>query len=166
MKIALIVALSKNNVMGDSSGLLLWHLGDDLKNFKELTLNQVVIMGRRTYDSIGHILAHRVNIVITSSDITARGLIVAKNPEEALALAYGYDKDIFIIGGKSVYENLVEFVDTLYVTRVDTESTGNIIFNPLEKSDAWQLVEQLIVGANQQNDHNFTTTKYHRYRKI
>lgn len=165
MKTALIVALSENDVMGDSASPSLWHLGDDLKKFKELTLNQVVIMGRRTYDAIGHSLVNRINIIVTSTAILEDGLVIAASPGEALTLAGRYNRDIFIIGGKQVYEDLLGYVDTLYLTRVHTESTGDISFNPLINGSEWQLFEQSYVNANERNDHNFTEYIYIRPRQ-
>jgi dihydrofolate reductase len=165
MKIALIVALSENNVMGDSARMSLWHLGDDLKNFKKLTLNQVIIMGRRTYEAIGHGLANRVNIIVTSKAIHEDGLVVAVSPSKALVLARRYDRDIFIIGGKQVYEDLLSYVDTLHLTRVHMQVTGDISFNPFDDGSEWQLIEQSYVKANERNDYSFTEYTYRRPRQ-
>lgn len=127
--ISIICALSDNGVIGKDNKLP-WHISADLKRFKQLTLGHPVIMGRKTFESIGKPLQGRTNIVITrDQDYRAKGVAIAHSLDEALDMARAKDKqEIFIIGGAQVFEQSLSFVDKLYLTIVHTTIEGDAFF--------------------------------------
>jgi len=139
--ISIIVAKSKNNVIG-SNGSIPWNIPKDLKYFKELTEGNTVIMGRKTYESLPKDkkpLPNRINIVITRDiNFTANGCIVLGSLEEAI-LKIDNRKDTFIIGGGEIYKQAINFVDKIYITEINDEYEGDTYFP--EISDKWNLVD-------------------------
>lgn len=109
---------------------LLWHIRDDLKRFKEITSGHPVIMGRKTYESIGKPLPNRTNIIITRSPtFQAANCIVCGSPEKALQIAKEKEKnEIFIIGGGELYKELLPMADRLYLTLVESDESGDTFF--------------------------------------
>jgi dihydrofolate reductase len=135
MTVSIIVAAAENNVIGGNNQLL-WQLPDDLKRFKSVTTGHTVIMGRRTYDSIGKALPNRRNIVISrDAGLKIEGCETANSLEDALQLAAG-EKEVFVIGGGRVYEQAWDKADKLYLTRVHTEKEGDT-FIPGIRADRW-----------------------------
>lgn len=128
-EINLIAALSTNRVIGKDGGFP-WHITADLKHFKELTVGNTVIMGRKTFESIGKPLPNRTNIVITRDrDFSAEGCRIVHSLEEAIDMAREFGKgDIFIIGGGQVYEQAMRFADKLILTLVHKEFDGDTFF--------------------------------------
>ncbi len=134
--ISIIVAIGKNNTLGFGNALP-WHLPDDLKRFKKLTLGHAIIMGRRTYESIGKPLPDRKNIVITrEKDFAAPGCIVAHSWEEAVRSA-GDETEIFVVGGSQIYAMALPHTDKLYLTWVEAETDGDVFFPKLDL-DEWR----------------------------
>ena len=127
--ISIIVAHSRNMAIGKSNTLP-WRLPDDLKRFRQLTTSHPIIMGRRTYQSIGKPLPDRTNIVITRNpDLKLPGCIIAHSITEALKKAKEIDQEeIFIIGGAQIYKESLLLADRLYVTLVDREVDGDAFF--------------------------------------
>ena len=133
MKIAIIVAVSANNVIG-VSGRLPWHLPEDLKRFRELTMGKPIIMGRATFESIGRPLPGRENIVLTRDlEYVAEGCVIAQNTEVALAIAQGA-REVMIIGGGEVYRQFLPTADKIYLTRVEVEVQGDTTFPEIDMS--------------------------------
>ena len=140
MIISIIVAISNNNVIG-REGRLPWHLSGDLKNFKKITLGKPIIMGRLTYESIGHPLPDRHNIIISSQDdYSVKGCDVVSSPKQALEFAGNVD-EVIIIGGSSVYAEFLPQANRLYITRVDTDVEGDVFFPEFSKDD-WVVVKR------------------------
>jgi dihydrofolate reductase len=139
MHISAIVALSDNHVMGLNNALP-WHLPEDLRHFKELTLNTSLIMGRKTHQSIGKALPYRENIVVTR-DIH---YIPYPGAQTAASLAAAFrqatHKTIMIIGGLDIFLQTLPKVETLYLTKIHATIQGDIIFPPLSPK-VWQPVE-------------------------
>lgn len=126
-KISLIVAVSKNNVIG-KEGRIPWHISGDLKRFKDKTTGHVIIMGRKTWDSFGHKpLLNRIHIVVTrDKSYKAKEAIVVHSLEEALEKAYELEKsEIFIIGGGELFKEAVTKADMLYLTLVHKNFDGD-----------------------------------------
>lgn len=150
--ISIIVAKSKNNVIG-SNGSIPWNIPKDLKYFKELTEGNTVIMGRKTYESLPKDkkpLPNRINIVITRDiNFTANGCMVVGSLEEAI-LKIDNRKDTFIIGGSEIYKQAINFVDKIYITEINDEYEGDTYFP--EISDKWHLV-----GVEKNDECNFMT---------
>ena len=134
----MVAAVGVNRVLGKDNQLL-WHIPDDLKRFKALTLGHPVIMGRKTFESIvsvlGKPLPGRTNIVITrDADWKFEGVVVCHSLEEALAKAAELDQEeIFIGGGAQIYEQALPHVDRLYLTLIDDEKDGDTFFPEYEK---------------------------------
>jgi dihydrofolate reductase len=131
--INIIVAASLNNVIGKDNKLL-WRQSADLKRFKELTTGKTVVMGRKTYDSIGKPLPNRRNIVITRQDIEIPGCEVVNSLEEALKL----DNEIFIIGGGEIYQKSIILAHKIFLTRIHVEVDGDTYFPQLSYYD-WKM---------------------------
>jgi dihydrofolate reductase len=119
--ISIIVAIGKNRAIGRNNQLL-WHIPDDLKHFKKITTGHTIVMGDRTFNSIGKPLPNRKNIVVTrNSDFKAEGCEISYSLEEVLKRAKEAPEEIFIIGGGQIYNQALPWADKLYLTLVDDE---------------------------------------------
>ena len=133
---AIIVAYDKNRLIGKEGGMP-WHIPGELKRFRQLTENNVLIMGRKTYVSLGRPLPDRVNIVISRNEnFTADGCYTASSITGAIAMArlFWPDKDIFIGGGAQIYSRAIEMADVLYITEIDGEFEGDTYFPAFDES--------------------------------
>jgi len=142
MLISIIVAVSENGVIGLNNQLI-WRLPDDLKRFKQLTLGHPMIMGRKTFESIGKPLPGRQSIIITRDEnFSFEGTIVAHSLEEAVdeAKKSGAD-EAFIIGGGDIYNQVQDIADKLYITEVHTDTEGDTFFK-IQKPDLWKEIEK------------------------
>ena len=136
--ISIVVAASKNGVIG-VDGDLPWRLPDDLRYFKQLTTGKPVVMGRKTYESIGRPLPNRHNIIISRNPaFEAAGCDVAASPEAAIELA-GDAEEIMVIGGGTIYEQFVDRANRIYLTRVHTHIDGDAFFATPDP-DHWREV--------------------------
>ena len=139
MRLSIIVAMSRNNAIGVNNELP-WHLPEDLKNFKKLSLNKPIIMGRNTFDSIGRPLPERDNIVLSrNAEMNNENIFLANNQDRALDLAEGFAKkrqcdEIMIIGGEQIYRMFFRSVSRVYLTLVDTNISGDAFFPALDKN--------------------------------
>ena len=127
MTLSLIVAVSKNGFIG-KNGSLPWQISEDLKRFRKITNNSVVIMGKNTFLSIGKPLPNRENLIVSTTLKSVDGCEIVKSLEEAInSSRENYpDKDIFLIGGYAIYKNGEIFADTLYLTKVDIKVEGDV----------------------------------------
>lgn len=130
----IIAAISRNNVIG-RQGKLPWHLPGDLKRFKDLTINHTVVMGPKTYESIGKPLPKRMNIVLTRSEANFPGAIVYDSIEPIIELSQ--TEEVFIIGGAKVFETFLPEADNLYLTRVHVEIPDGDVFFPAWDQKEW-----------------------------
>ena len=143
MSIKLICAISKNNVIGNENKLP-WNLSEDLKRFKKLTSNNLIVMGRKTFDSIGRPLPNRKNIVLSNNlDLEIDGVEVFNSPDEVISLykEIPEKKDMYIIGGTFVYKLFLEYCDYLYITYVDKNFEGDAFFPKID-CKAWSLIRE------------------------
>jgi dihydrofolate reductase len=154
--ISLVVAASANNAIGKDNQLL-WHLPKDLKFFKNTTWGMVVVMGRKTFESVNKPLPGRVNIVITSKpDWMAVGVWVAKDLDDAIAQAKTTNcKEIFIIGGGEIYKQTMPVADKIYMTRVHTTIDGDTFFPTIDEAE-WQLKENTDFKADEKHAYDFS----------
>ena len=160
--ISLVVAASTNNIIGVAGGLP-WHLTDDLKRFKALTMGKPIVMGRKTYESIGRALPGRQNIVITTQqDYSAAGCDVVVSVEQALSVAAGAE-EVMIIGGGEIYQLFLPQADRIYMTRVDTIVEGDTVFPDIDPAD-WQEIAREHHSSGEGNDHDFDIVTYARRR--
>ena len=158
--ISIIVAASANNVIG-AQGDLPWRLSDDLKRFKAVTMGKPVIMGRKTWESIGRPLPGRQNIVITRQEgFAADGCDVVPSTEAATAAA-GDAAEIMVIGGSQVYELFLPQAERLYLTRVYADVEGDAFF-PVVDENEWRLVSDEPHSADDRNEFDFSFRIYER----
>lgn len=150
--IKIVVATSNNGVIGKDNKLL-WKQSEDLKRFKSLTLGQKVVMGRKTYESIGKPLPNRDNYVITRSLNEIEGCKVLKSFEEVNKL----EGDIFIIGGGEIYEKFITFSDEIYLTIIDCDVDGDTFFN-LDFNE-WIEISSESFKKDDKNEYNYTFKK-------
>ncbi|GAA0480436.1 MULTISPECIES: type 3 dihydrofolate reductase [Tatumella] len=150
--ISLIAAMAADRIIG-MDNTMPWSLPADLAWFKKQTLNKPVIMGRRTFESIGRPLPGRLNIVISRSADEIQGVTLAASPDEALQLA-GDVPEIMIIGGGNIYAQMLEKADRLYLTHIDAEVEGDTQF-PDYAPDDWQSVFSEFHDADSSNSHSF-----------
>jgi dihydrofolate reductase len=142
-----------NNEIGFQNNLL-WHLPDDFKWFKKHTLGKPVIMGRKTFESIGKPLPERANIVVSKNVDKIEGTIVTDNLEEAINLAFSKSDHVFIIGGASVYEQTLPLADSVYITKVRQQFEADAFF-PNLNSDDWKLYYSLFHPKDEKHAHDF-----------
>lgn len=158
--ISIIVAVSRNNVIG-REGRLPWKLSDDLRHFKATTLGKPIIMGRKTWESIGKPLPGRQNIVITRQrGFVAKGCDVAASVEAAIALA-SEAEELMVIGGTQIYEMFLPRAERLYVTRVHAVVEGDAFFPSIDENQ-WKLLTDELHWADDKNDHAFSFRIYER----
>ena len=140
MRISLIVAVARNGVIG-RDGALAWRISDDLKRFKRLTSGHPIIMGRKTFDSIGKALPGRTNIVISRSMPPRQDVLIADSLETAFRLASAHARsqgvnEVFVIGGAEIYRLSLPFADRIHLTEVDAEIEGDVRFPDFDV-DEW-----------------------------
>ncbi len=152
--ISMIVAIAENYAIGKNNQLL-WHISNDLKHFKKLTEDHNIIMGKNTFYSLPkRPLPKRTNIVLTrDSNFDEKNIIIVHSIEEAIA-EMNYEKENFIIGGGSIYQQFMPLADKLYITRIHQEFEADTFF-PKIKQDEWKLVEKTDFNKDPQ-----TTLKY------
>ena len=160
MNLAIIVAQAKNRVIGINNKLP-WHLPEDLRYFKQVTMGKPIIMGRNTYESIGRPLPGRTNIVITrQNDYAPEGVRVVNSLDEAvelaesIALINGID-EAMVIGGAQIYEQALASAQRLYLTEVDAEIGGDAWFPEFERQE-WSEVGREDFSAEGPNPYNYS----------
>lgn len=158
----IIVAQTLNRVIGRAGGMP-WHLPRDLRHFKEHTRGHPVIMGRKTYDSLGKALPGRENIVITRQALTLPDAHTVPSLPQALALAESLHARVFIIGGSEVYREALEagVVDTLLVTWIETALDGDAFFPAIDAAQ-WRLTEETRVEADKDHAYALRFCRYDR----
>jgi dihydrofolate reductase len=161
MKLSIIVAASTNHVIG-SNGKLPWRLKADLQHFKKVTMGHPIIMGRKTYESIGKPLPGRTNIVLSRTVHQIEGCVVASSLDAALKVASAWGaEEAFVIGGGKVYEEALPLADRVYLTRVQACVEGDTLFR---FPDGLQF-NSVVIGrqrADVDNDHRCTFLRYDR----
>lgn len=158
--ISLIVAVSANGVIGRGDELP-WHLSDDLKRFKQLTLGKPIVMGRKTFESIGRALPGRQNIVLTrQSEFAANDCDVVSSIDAAIA-ASGGAGEVFVIGGSEIYRLFLPRAERIYMTRVHIDVDGDVRFPELD-DDQWQETVRENHDADELNEYEFTTSVLER----
>ncbi len=136
-----------------------WHMSDDLKWFKKNTIGKPIIMGRKTFQSIGRALPDRDNIVVTrQSDFRHQGVTVASDLEDAIAIAEAFAlhrkvQEICIIGGGEIYRQSLPFASRIYLTEIDADIKGDVFFPTLNEEE-WQREAKGIISKNNKNDYN------------
>jgi len=157
--ISMIAAVARNGVIGKDNRLP-WNLPADLAYFKKVTMGHAVVMGRRTFESIGRPLPGRCNIILTGDrNYHPENCIIMHSVEEVLE--YGKDRDIFIIGGAKVYKSFMNHAGMLYITLIDRDFEGDAYFPEIDKSQ-WTVVSQTKWGKDESSGYRY---RYIVYRK-
>lgn len=152
--LGLVVAIAENNAIGKDNQLL-WHLPADLKHFKNITSGHTIIMGRKTYDSIGKPLPNRRNIVITRQEnLTIEGVEVVNSLTEALSLCEN-DIEVYVIGGAQIYEEAIHLADKIYLTTVHQSFEGDAYFPEIDEN-TWLETEKETHLADEKNGFDYT----------
>lgn len=160
MILSIIVAAAENHVIGRDNGLI-WRLSADLKHFKALTTGHTIIMGRKTFESIGKALPNRRNIVISrNSDYCAIGCEIAQSIEQALTMI-GEEEEIFIVGGGTIYKALWNKADRIYLTQVHTQVEGDTTIPAIDHS-TWQELCREEFMADEKNEFDYSFINYKR----
>jgi dihydrofolate reductase len=155
----IVVAMGEKNEIG-ADNQLLWHLPKDLKHFKDLTSGHPIIMGRKTYESIGKALPNRTNIVISrKKNWFEEGILIVGSIKEAVKFAKKIDENIFIIGGGNVYEQTMEVADKLEVTLVKTQLEADTFFPKIDQK-IWKLTDEVFHEKDDKNQYDFSFQTY------
>ena len=157
-EITIIAAISENNGLGKNNKLI-WHIPDDLKRFKKLTLGHSVIMGRKTFESIAKPLPQRKNIILTrNKNYKAKGALIAHNVKEALNFCQN-DNQPFIIGGAEIYKLFMNISNKIELTRIHKSYDGDAFF-PEILEEKWKLVKSKKNNLNETKIINFSYLTY------
>lgn len=163
MGLSLIAAMAKRRVIGCAGGMP-WRLPADLQHFRAITLNKPLLMGRKTYESIGKPLPHRRNIVVTHrADIHYPGCEVA-TLEEALRLTEA-EPEVMVIGGATLYEQCLPQAEQLYLTFIEAEFTGDTFF-PAWDEALWERVESISHEPDEKNSYPYCFTHWQRIKEV
>ena len=162
--ITIIAAIGKNNALGKDNQLL-WRLPKDLKHFKTMTENHPIVMGRKTYESIGKPLPNRTNIVVSRKEnwFSEEILIVSKL-KEAVKFAKKIDEEVFIIGGGEIYNQTMELADRLVITYVDQDFEADTFFPKIDLK-ILQKTDEEFHPKDEKNDHDFYFQTYEKIIK-
>jgi len=164
MNISHLVALSNNSVIGVNNDLP-WTLKRDLKHFSSYTQNKAIVMGRKTFDSIGRPLPNRQNIVISSSMLAQEGAKVVRSLEEGIAAAESWNKEnklddeVVLIGGGRVFKESILFVNKLVLRGVDCEITGDILYPDIDLTN-WTMISEESHAKDTDNEYDFKIETY------
>lgn len=159
MKISIVAAIAQNYAIGLNNQLI-WHLPDDLQFFKKTTLNASIIMGRKTFDSIGKALPKRTNIIISSNpDFNAPACIVVQNLKDAIAKADS--NEVFIVGGASIYEQSMPIADKLYITHVHHTFRADTFF-PVIDPKIWKVTSSEDHFKDEKHAYDFSFVTYEK----
>jgi dihydrofolate reductase len=163
MKLSLMAALSTNNVIGRNNQVP-WRLSTDLKRLKSMTMGHHVIMGRKTYDSVGTPLPGRTNVVITRQENYApAGVTVVHSLEDAVhAAERGGDGEAFVLGGAEIYAQAMHRADRMYLTRVHADVDGDTFFPDFDDVSEWTLTDAEHFEADEKNEYPFSFLTYDR----
>ena len=156
MIISAIVAVANNNVIGKNNDIP-WYLPADLKYFKKTTLGHHILMGRKCYTSIGKPLPKRTNIIVTRDPyFISSNCLIARSIEEGLEMAYDNgEKECFIIGGGTIYDQTKELWDRLYITQVDLDVEGDVFFPSIDMGE-WTIQSQESHQPDEKNPYHYT----------
>ncbi|MBI1306321.1 MAG: dihydrofolate reductase [Bacteroidetes bacterium] len=161
MQISLIAAIAENLAIGKDNQLL-WHIRDDLQLFKKITLNHVIIMGRKSFESIGKALPKRTNVVITrNADFKAENVLVFNSLKKAVEhFQHQNEREIFVIGGGEIYRQALPIATKLYLSHVNTSVPDADTFFPEVDFNKWECVSEEAFEQNEGNEFGFVFREY------
>ncbi len=160
--LSIIVAIANNNVIGKDNKLI-WHLPDDLKRFKSLTTGKTIIMGRKTFESLGRVLPNRKHIVLTrNSDFKVdNAMVEVVNDISEIEEYVNSQDECFVIGGASIYKELLPYAKKMYITKIDEDFEGDSFFPEFDEKD-WKVVDVEMGIFDEQNPYNYEYITYER----
>ena len=159
--ITLVVAMGLNREIGVDNQLP-WHLPKDLKHFKEITSGHPIIMGRKTYESIGKPLPNRTNIVISrKKDWFEEGILIVGSIKEAIKFGQKIDEDIFILGGGNIFEQTMDIADKLEVTEIKTNIEADTFFPKIDPK-IWTKTDEICHEKDEKNNFDFCFQTFQR----
>jgi dihydrofolate reductase len=159
--VTIMAAIAANNALGKNNQLI-WHLPADLKRFKKTTLNHAVIMGRKTYESLGKPLPNRINIVITrDKNYKVEGCVIVNSLKEALKAAAEVDENPFILGGAEIYKQAMPFADKLDITFVHHQFEADVYFPEIDKT-IWKETSRENFKADENNKYDYSFVTFER----
>jgi dihydrofolate reductase len=162
----MIAAMDENRLIGADNALP-WHLPADFKHFKQVTMAKPIIMGRKTFESIGRPLPGRKNIVITRGEFNHDGVVTVHSIDAALreaSQALNSDDEVaevMIIGGANLYQQMIDKADKLYLTHVKAKCEGDSWFPEVDMRE-WEIISQQSVSADEKNNYDFDIIEYQR----
>lgn len=160
----IVVAMGEKNEIGFDNQLL-WHLPKDLKHFKDITSGHPIIMGRKTYESIGKPLPNRTNIVVSrKKDWFEEGILIVGSIKEALKFAKKIDEEVFVIGGGNIYEQTIEVVDKLEVTLVKADLEADTFFPKIDPK-IWKKTNEIRHEKDEKNGYDFCFQTFEKIKK-
>jgi len=160
MKLSLIVAMAENRTIGINKKMP-WHLSADLKKFKKITMGHPIIMGRKTFESIGRPLPGRKNIIISrNADYQQEGCEVFNNLDKAIQSCHT-EEEVFVIGGATLYESILDKSDRLYVTEIKKSFEGDTWFPEIDQQK-WSEYEREDIGDDSSVDFSYSFVSYKR----
>lgn len=160
--LSIIVAKASNNIIGKDNGLI-WHIPDDLKRFKRLTTNHTIIMGRKTFESLGRVLPNRYHIVLSKNkDININDKNVEIVSDISLLDRYINDeKEHFVIGGETIYRLFMPYVKKMYITEIEKDFEGDVSFPSIDMN-IWKVTEEEEGPASEENNFKYKYVTYER----
>lgn len=159
----IVVAMGEKNEIGFDNQLL-WHLPKDLKHFKDITSGHPIIMGRKTYESIGKPLPNRTNIVVSrKKDWFEEGILIVGSIKEALKFAKKIDDEVFVIGGGNIYEQTMDVVDKLEVTLVKADLEADTFFPKIDPK-IWKKTNEICHDKDEKNGYDFCFQTFERIK--
>jgi len=164
MIISLILAVDEQNGIGKNNQLLC-HLPADLKYFKQTTIGHDIVMGRKTYESVGRLLPGRTNIIITRNpDFKIEGAVIANSVEEAIHYAKSHqENELFIKGGGEIFKLSMKYTDRIYLTRIHHTFDGDTFFPELDK-EKWKQVKEEKHLADEKNKYDYSFLVYEKIK--
>lgn len=163
--VTIVVAMGQSNEIGDENQLL-WHLPKDLKHFKELTSGYPIIMGRKTYESIGRPLPNRTNIVVSrKKDWFEEGILIVGSLKEAVKFAKKINEDIYIIGGGNIYKQTIDIADKLEVTLVKTSMNADTFFPEIDEN-IWVKTNETYHEKDESNEYDMCFQTFERKDRL
>jgi dihydrofolate reductase len=159
--ISLLVAMDKNQLIGKDNDLP-WRLPADLAYFKRVTMGHPIIMGRKTYDSIGRPLPGRENIIVTrDTSYKAEGCKVIHSIEEIVKMNQQTDQELFVIGGAEIFKEILPHSDRLYITEINEEFEGDTYFPAFDKAE-WKVISEEQGIKDEKNPYDYTFLVYEK----
>lgn len=160
--LSIIVAIAKNNVIGKDNKLI-WHLPEDLKRFRKLTTGHTIIMGRKTFESLGRVLQNRKHVILSNNtEISTEDENVEVINDISLLDEYiSSEEENFVIGGATIYELLMPYTNKMYITKINEEFEGDVYFPQIDEKE-WNTLEKEKGLTNEQNPFDYEYITYVR----